>query len=162
DAPTGHHGPNVVPPPGRRTSRRNVLARLGAGAAGLAVGAEAVRPTPVGAAAYADSYVTYSNVGYGLYAEPNGIAKPGTDSVTHGPFGVMGVTDSAAPPIPGIGAGVFGASSGFYGVYGRSNTWDGVSGQSTNRTGVSGVSTNGTGVSGVSTNGDGATGSSEN
>src|SRR5262245_3398462 len=81
DAPAVAAALDDAPTRRRRSSRRTLLTRLGAsaaGAAGLALAADAARPTPARAAPWAGSNLVISpNTRYGLYAEPDGIVNPG-------------------------------------------------------------------------------------
>jgi hypothetical protein len=121
--------PSPPAPKGQPTSRRGLLKRLGASAAGAAAAATALgamRPEQA-AADYQGTSVGAGAGTVGLLAYPGNVTPPATFGFA---FGVVGVSQSGAPT-PGGGAGVWGTSDTHPGVVGTSNGDHGVHGYST-------------------------------
>jgi hypothetical protein len=148
------------------TSRRGLLKRLGASAAGAAVAATALggtRPERVSADAVATLVGGSTNV-YGVYASQNGIVRPALPAHE---YGVVGINTNAAnlDPLNAFSAGVFGGSFGGPGVIGASTNYYGILGQAgpnpatyPNVAGITGVSVAQIGTQGQSTNSHGVFG----
>jgi hypothetical protein len=162
--------PDAARPPSSEsapTSRRGLLKRLGTSAAGAAVAATtlgATRPEQ----ATADALATLagpSTIEFGVYASPNGVARPALPS---GRYGLVGIEDGAASvsPLNNYNTGVYGGGSNNPGVVGGSSFDHGIVGQtgpnlsfySYPAAGVTGLSVGSIGTQGRSTNSHGVFG----
>ncbi len=130
-----------APEAARAPNRRQLLKHLGAGAAGAA--AATALGLSQGRSARADfqgTSVGASTANFGVYASPNGVARPATGAFDQ--FGVIGVGDAGAPAPSTLpsGAGVAGLGNSFVGVEGRSTSSVGVLGFSLSNDAVAGLS----------------------
>jgi hypothetical protein len=113
-------------PAKRAPSRRQLLQRLGASAAGAA--AASTLGLVQSRAAHADfdgTKLGESTTAVGVYASPNGVARPAIDPNAR--HGVLGVADTGAPTFLPF-AGVGGVGNDADGVAGKSNKAIGVAG----------------------------------